>query len=104
MATYLMLFNFTEQGIGSIQQLPARVEGAKKIIRQFGGELQTFYAILGSEHDTMFILTAQDDEKVAEMSLAISQLGNVRAQSHRLFSLEEVSRITKSLETVRKAA
>lgn len=104
MATYLMLFSFTDQGFETVEQLDSRVEGAKKIVEQLGGELKSFYAILGSEYDTMSILTAPNDEKVAEMSLAIAQLGNVRAESHRLFSLEEISRITASLQKLRKAA
>jgi hypothetical protein len=32
--------------------------------RQLGGEVQTFYAILGSQHDTMFIVNAPNDEKM----------------------------------------
>ena len=97
MATYLMLFSFTQQGIEKIKQLPARGEAAKKIIRQMGGEVQAYYLILGSEFDTLFILRAPNDEKVAEMALAIAMAGNVRTRTHRLFSEDELSRITSSL-------
>ena len=97
MATYLMLFTFTQEGIEKIKQLGTRVEDARKTIHQMGGELKTFYAILGSEYDTLFILTAPNDEKVAQMALAIARLGNVRTQTHRLFSEEEINKITTSL-------
>lgn len=97
MATYLMLFSFTQKGIEKIKEIGARVEAARQIIHQRGGELQTFYGILGSEFDTLFILTAPSDEKVAEMALAIGMLGNVRTRTHRLLSSDEVSRITAAL-------
>ena len=97
MPTYLMLFSFTKQGIETIKQLPARGEAAKKVIRQMGGDVQAYYLILGSEFDTLFILKAPNDEKVAEMALAIALAGNVRTRTHRLFNEEELSRITSSL-------
>jgi uncharacterized protein with GYD domain len=97
MAAYLMQFTFTQQGIEKIKQLSARGEAAKKMIAQMGGKVQAYYMILGSEFDTLFILTAPNDEKVAEMALAIAKLGNVRTRTHRLFNEEELSRITSSL-------
>lgn len=97
MATYLMLFSFTQQGIEKIKDCPARVEMAKKIIRQAGGEVQAFYAILGSTYDTLFILNAPNDEKVAQMALAVTSAGNTRTQTHRLFNEDELKSIVSSL-------
>ena len=97
MPTYLMLFSFTQQGIERIKQLSARGEAAKKMISQMGGEVQSYYMILGSEFDTLFILKAPNDEKVAEMALAIAKLGNVRTRTHRLFNEEELGKITSAL-------
>ena len=97
MATYLMLFSFTQQGIEKVKQLGERVEAARKAIRQMGGEVKSFYLILGSQFDTMVILTAPSDEKVAEMALAVAKLGYVRTETHRLFSEEEAKKITAAL-------
>ena len=97
MATYVMLFNFTQQGIEKVKQLSARGEAAKKLIRELGGEVQSYYMVLGGEFDTLFILEAPSDEKVAEMALAIALAGNVRTRTHRLFNEEELARITSSL-------
>lgn len=97
MATYLMLFSFTQPGIEKIKDSPARIEAAKGIVRQAGGEVQAFYAILGSEYDTMFILNAPNDERVAHMALAIANSGSVRTRTHRLFSEDEFKSIVSSL-------
>ena len=97
MPTYLMLFSFTQQGIERIKQLSARGAAAKKMISQMGGEVQSYYMILGSEFDTLFILKAPNDEKVAEMALSIAKLGNVRTRTLRLFNEEELGKITSAL-------
>ncbi|HKT11544.1 MAG TPA: GYD domain-containing protein [Terriglobia bacterium] len=97
MATYLMLFSFTQQGIEKIKQLSVRGEAAKKMISQMGGEVQAYYMVMGGEFDTLFILKAPNEEKVAEMALAIAKLGNVRTRTHRLFNEEELGKITSAL-------
>lgn len=97
MATYLMLFSFTQQGIEKIKQLSVRGEAAKKMISQMGGEVQAYYMVMGSEFDTLFILKAPNEEMVAEMALAIAKLGNVRTRTHRLFNEEELGKITSAL-------
>jgi len=93
MATYLILFSFTQKGIEEIKDSPARVTEAKEIIRKMGGEVRAFYAILGSQYDTMIILDAPNDEKLGGMVLAIAGLGFVRTQTHRLFSENEYGKI-----------
>jgi len=97
MRTYLVLFSFTQLGIEKIKECPTRVEAAKQMIRQMGGEVLAFYGILGSPYDTMFIVKAPNDEKLAGMVLAIAKLGNVRTQTHRLFSEDEFSKIIATL-------
>jgi uncharacterized protein with GYD domain len=97
MSTYLMQFSFTQQGIETIKDLLPRAEAAKNVIRQAGGEVHAYYAILGGEYDTMFILNAQNDEKVAQMALSIARAGNVRTQTHRLFNEDEIKSIISSL-------
>lgn len=97
MATYLIQFGFTQKGVEKIKESPARVEAAKKTVRNLGGEVKAFYAILGSEFDTMFIIEAPNDQKVGEMVLAIAVLGYVRTRTLRLFSEDEFKAIIASL-------
>ena len=97
MATYMILFRFTQKGIEEIKDSPARVTAAKEIIGKMGGEVRAFYAILGSQYDTMFILDAPNDEKLGGMVLAIARLGYVRTQTHRLFNEDEYGKIISSL-------
>ncbi|WP_303907681.1 GYD domain-containing protein [Thiohalomonas denitrificans] len=97
MHIYLIFFGFTAQGIQDIKESPARVEAAKETVRTMGGEMKAFYGILGSEFDTIFILEAPDDEAVAKMVLAIASGGNVRTETHRLFTEDEYKKVISSL-------
>jgi uncharacterized protein with GYD domain len=89
MPAYLVQFGYTQKGMEHIKDSPARVEAAKQTVRRLGGEVKAFYAILGGEFDTMFIIEASDDQKVGEMVLAISMSGFVRTRTNRLFGEQE---------------
>jgi uncharacterized protein with GYD domain len=97
MATYVMTFSFTQQGIQQVKDSPARVEAAKQIVQSMGGEVKSFYAILGAEYDTLFILEAPDDEAVTKMALGVSAQGNVRTSTHRAFAEEDFRRIISAM-------
>ncbi|KPV41930.1 hypothetical protein AN478_00060 [Thiohalorhabdus denitrificans] len=98
MNTYMILFGFTDQGIRDIKESPARVEAAKEMVRSMGGEMKDFYGILGHPHyDTIFIFDAPDEEAVAKAVLAIAAGGNVRTESHRLFSEDEYRKVISDL-------
>jgi uncharacterized protein with GYD domain/quercetin dioxygenase-like cupin family protein len=97
MHTYVIFFGFTGQGIQKIKDSPARVEAAKQTVRSMGGEIKAFFGILGSQFDTMFILEAPDDETVAKMVLSIASGGNVRTETHRLFTEDEYTKIISAL-------
>ncbi|WP_303904413.1 GYD domain-containing protein [Thiohalomonas denitrificans] len=97
MKLYAIFFSFTAQGTENIRESPARVETAKEIVRSMGGEMKTFYGILGSEFDTIFIVEAPGEEAVAKMALAIASGGNVRTKTHRLFTEEQYGNLISEL-------
>lgn len=96
MAKYLMLFHFTPRGIEKIEESPARVNAAKNLCRELGGEVKHFYGLLG-RYDTMFVVEAPDDETIARISAGLGKLGNVRAETMRAFSEDEYREILSAL-------
>lgn len=97
MASYLVLFSFTPQGIAQIKDSPTRVDAAKETVRSMGGEVRAFYGVLGARFDTMFVVEAPNDEAVARMVLAIGSKGFVRTETHRAFDESEYGKILRSL-------
>src|SRR5512138_497265 len=96
MCSYVMFFNFTAQGIEKLKQSPARVDAAKKLCRDLGGEVKQFYGLMG-RYDTMFILEAPDDETAVKIAAAIGRQGNVRSETLRAFTEGEYLRILSAL-------
>ena len=98
MATYLMLFGLTEQGVRNVKGSPRRVQAARESFQTMGVHIKEFYAIMGlAPYDTMMILDAPDDEAVARAALSIASLGNVRTETVRAFTEDEYKRITVGL-------
>jgi uncharacterized protein with GYD domain len=96
MATYMMLFRFTQQGLQNVKESPARVEAAKKAFQNLGASVKAFYALMG-RYDTVFIVEAPDDETIAKAALAIGSMGNVHTETLRAFTEEEFRKIIAAL-------
>ncbi len=96
MATYLMLFRLTQQGIQKIKEAPARVEAAKDLCRSLGGEVKQFYFLMG-QYDAAFTLEAPNNEAAAKIALAIGSLGNVQTETLRAFTETEYKQIVADL-------
>ena len=97
MAHYMVLFCFTDQGMRKIKESPARVEAAKKTFQKLGADVKAFYAALGQDFDTVFLVEAANDESVAKAALAVSSGGNVRTRTIRLLSEEEFKKTVAAL-------
>ncbi len=98
MATHILFFSFTQQGIEGISESPTRVENAKKIVQSLGGSVKDFYAVMGcAAFDTIFIIDAPDDAIAAKAALAIAQKGNVRTNTVRAFTEDEFQQLVSGL-------
>ena len=98
MATHIIFFGFTQQGIERVKESPARVRDAKQIVESLGGKVKDFYAIMGmAGYDTLFIVEAPNDEVVAKAVLMIAQKGNVRTNTVRALTEAEYKHIIEEL-------
>jgi uncharacterized protein with GYD domain len=87
MATYLSLFNWTEQGIQTVKDSPKRLESTKKALNKLGGELKAFYMLQG-HYDGVLIFDVPNDDALTKFLLNIGSAGNVRTTTLRAFSEE----------------
>ena len=97
MATYVSLVRFTEQGIRSIKEGPARLDAAKKAYQAAGGELKAFYLAMG-KYDIVIISEGSSDEVAAAMALGLASLGNVRTETMRVFTEAEYKKIIGAIK------
>ena len=92
MATYLILINFTEQGIRNIKDSPKRAAAATELARGFGIEVRDIFWTLGA-FDGAVLIEAPDDQAVTAWALKLGSLGNVRTQTLRALRANEIENI-----------
>ena len=97
MASYVILFHHTHQGIEHVKQSPDRVDTLKKMFSKHGAKIKDFYALLG-QYDSLFIVEAPNDETVAKLSLYIAEQGNVRVETHRAFTEVEFRKLLSEID------
>ncbi len=89
MATYISFLSFTEQGVKTIKDLPARIAAGRQAIEANDGKLLNYYLTMGAQ-DAVIVFEAPDDETVASIALATAGLGNLRTTSMRAFTEAEI--------------
>ena len=96
MPAYLVLANWTEQGIEDLKESPDRLVAARNAIEAAGGRLTAFYMTMG-EYDLAAIIEAPDDATVARMLLGIARRGSIRTKTLRAFEEDEFRSIIDTL-------
>ena len=96
MPTYVMLANWTEQGMRAIGDSPRRVDTAKKTLEEMGGQFRSVYMTMGM-YDLIMIYDAPDDAVAARFSLLLGALGTVRTKTLKAFPEAAYRQIIASL-------
>jgi len=92
MATYIALSNFTDQGIRNVKDTTKRADAVKDAAKKFGANMTQIYWTLG-HYDLVAIIEAPDDKSATAFALAIGAAGNIRTETLRAFSKEEMNGI-----------
>ncbi len=96
MATYISLTSFTDQGIRSAKETTRRADAVRELGKKYGVTVRDFFWTLGS-YDVVAIFDAPDDASMTAFGLAIGSAGNVRTQTLRAFTQEEMGGILRRL-------
>jgi uncharacterized protein with GYD domain len=94
---YILLINWTDQGIGKIKESPDRFNQFKAMVEKVGGKLIGGYYTFG-EYDVVIVMEAPNDEAVMSLMLKIGSAGNVRTKTLKAFTAEEGIKIIKDLQ------
>ena len=92
MPTYIVLGQFTDQGIRNVKETTKRAQALKDMAKKFGATVNAVYWTLG-QYDIATIVDAPDDTSVNALLLSVGALGNVRTQTLRAFSPDEMGQI-----------
>jgi uncharacterized protein with GYD domain len=84
MTTYILMLNWTGQGVKSLRESPKRLDAAKKSLEAMGGCFKDFYLTMG-ECDMVAVCEAPDDAVFARFVLTLGMGGNVRSRTLKAF-------------------
>ncbi|NOJ49285.1 GYD domain-containing protein [Bradyrhizobium archetypum] len=96
MVMYVVLGNFTDQGIRTAKESPKRAEAFKKMAETFGVTVKELFWTQG-RYDVVAILEAPDEFSIMTLSLSLGALGNVRTESLRAFSAADMAKVVDKM-------
>ena len=96
MPHYIILFNFTDQGIRNVKDTIKRSKAFKGTLEQAGTKDVGLYYTLG-KYDVVRIVEAPNDEAVASLTLSLASLGNVLTETLKAFTMDEAANIIERL-------
>ena len=96
MTTYILLINWTDQGVRNVRDLPKRLDTAKKLLEEMGGAFKATYLTMG-DYDLVAVIEAPDDAVAARFALLTGAAGNVRTRTLKAFPEAAYREIIASL-------
>lgn len=96
MTTYIMLIDWTDQGLRGAKDSPGRIDAARAMLEEMGGTFRELYMTLGA-HDFVAVIEAPDDAVAARFALLLSAQGNVRTRTLKAFPEAASREILRSL-------
>jgi len=96
MSAYMLLCNFTDQGVRTIKEMPQRRAAARELGKKLGVDIKAGYLAIGI-YDLIIHTEATDDEAMAKFLLSLAALGNVRTTTVKVFPEADVDKIIAGL-------
>jgi len=96
MAQYVVLANFTDQGIRGVKETSKRAKAFRDLADGMGVKIKEIFWTLGS-YDVVLTMEAAQDEAVASLMLKVGALGNLKSQTLRAFNETEIDSIVAKL-------
>ena len=98
MPHYVLLVNWTDQGIRNVRETLQRADEdvLEQLKQKYGTQIEHIYWTVGP-YDLITIVEAPDDDSVSAMVLALGSLGNLRTTTLRAYEREEMANIIERL-------
>jgi uncharacterized protein with GYD domain len=92
MVRYVLLLNWTDQGIATVKDTVERYHHAKQLLESKGGSFDAIAWTIGP-YDLVSIVTVPDEETGAAFNLQLAAGGALRSVTMRAFTEDEMSSI-----------
>ncbi|MFY9772537.1 MAG: GYD domain-containing protein [Xanthobacteraceae bacterium] len=96
MPTFIIMMNWTEQGIRNVKDAPKRAAAAKEMAKKVGVEIKQTYLTNG-QFDLVSIVESASGDNIAKFCMQVGALGNVRTSTVRAWSQDEYMKLISEL-------
>jgi uncharacterized protein with GYD domain len=96
MPFYVILANWTEQGIRTVKQAPQRSDGLRQAVEAAGGRVLSLLYTMGG-YDLVVSVELPSDEVANELMLRSGMQGFVRTTTLKGWSAAEFSQLSQKL-------
>jgi uncharacterized protein with GYD domain len=96
MAKYIVLMDWTEQGIQTFKDSPARYEEGRREAASLGVTIEQVYWTIGP-HDVVLFVDAPDEQALAATLLRIGSAGNARTTTLRALDRAEFEQVVAKI-------
>ena len=95
MAAYITLAHFTDQGARTIKDSPARFQAFKAVAEAAGISIKSVHWTTGAFD--IVLVSEGSEEAMMTLAMKTALLGNIRTQTLRGFSLDEMKKLAAGL-------
>jgi uncharacterized protein with GYD domain len=96
MSQYVLLCNFTDQGLRTIKDVPKRRAAAAELGKKLGVDIKAAFLAMGT-YDLILHVEAPSDEALTTWALSLASKGNVRTNTVKVFPTAEFDKIVAAL-------
>jgi len=91
LSNYVILGNWTEQGIKKVSEAPERIKETRGMIEKAGGKMQLYYT--AGKWDFVMIVEIPKDEDLMAILLCIGSMGNIRTVTMKAWNEADGAKI-----------
>jgi uncharacterized protein with GYD domain len=94
---YVLLLNWTDQGVATAKDSVKRYQAAKQLLESKGGSFEAIAWTIGP-YDLVSIVNVPDEETGVAFNLQLGASGNLRSVTMRAFDEKEMSGIISRMD------
>ncbi|HYY20409.1 MAG TPA: GYD domain-containing protein [Thermoleophilaceae bacterium] len=92
MPRYVLLVDWTEQGVQAVEHTVDRLEQGTELGKSFGCEIEHIWWTQGA-HDMVSVVYAPDEQAMVAYTLAVARRGDLRTTTLRAWEVDEMREI-----------
>ena len=96
MPTFIVMLNWTDQGIRAVKEAPKRIQAARERSKKIGVEIKQLFLTSG-EFDLLAIVETPNPDNIVKWALATGADGNVRTRTVRAWPEAEMVKLISEL-------